>query len=103
MMIFFFERTQNESDDPISRIEWEQLSCLELLSEDEVTALQDHVRLLEECDCQMPSFVPIQWSMELLRHVTEDPFDRDDMLSAFYSVIYRVWNCQSRISETLDL
>jgi len=103
MMIFFFERTTNETDDAISMIEWDQLLALDLLTEEEVKALHDHCRLLQDTDSAMPSFMPIQWSMELLRHVTEDPFDRDDMLSAFYATIYRVWNCQSRISETLDL
>jgi predicted membrane chloride channel (bestrophin family) len=103
IMIFFFERTTTEDNEVVSKIEWEQLLELKLLDEAEIEALQEHCRMLQATDSTMPSFMPIQWSMELLRHVTEDPFDRDDMLSAFYSVIYRVWNCQSRISETLDL
>merc|ERR1712224_1036615 len=41
--------------------------------------------------------------MELIKHTTQDPKDRDDMLSAFYSTLYSVWNCQSQIHETLDL
>merc|ERR1712224_150466 len=41
--------------------------------------------------------------MELIKHTTQDPKDRDDMLSAFYGTLYSVWNCQSQIHETLDL
>merc|ERR1711904_360635 len=40
--------------------------------------------------------------MMLVRHVS-DPLERDDMLHAFYTTLYRIWNCQSQIHETLDL
>ena len=76
---------------------------LDLLNDEEIASLQDHCRMLNEADATMPSFIPIQWACELMRHVTDSPFDRDDMLSAFYANMYTVWRCQSNIHETLDL
>lgn len=103
ILIFLFERTQGDEADPISKIEWDQLLALDLLTEEEIENLQQHCISLHQCDSAYPSFFPIQWSMELLRHVTEEPLDRDDMLSSFYGTIYKVWDCQARIKETLEL
>merc|ERR1712151_1180921 len=46
--------------------------------------------------------MPIHWAMRLISHGS-DQVERDDMLQAFYASIYKVWNCQSQIHETLDL
>lgn len=104
VLMFFFERTADpeaESDREDTIIQWDQLATLDLLEAKEIDALRTHCRLLGEE--AMPSFMVLQWSMELIRFSCPNPNDRDDMLSAFYASLYKVWNCQSQITETLEL
>lgn len=106
ILIFFFERTTADGadeGDALSRIEWDQLQALDLLTEEEINLLQRHVQDQSLTDSSFPSFFPIQWSMELLRNNIADPLDRDDMLSAFYATLYTVWETQTKIKDTLEL
>lgn len=105
-LLFFFDRTYPGDElppDDVRALIWDEFRFLDLLEEEEIEALEKHCSLLEEES--MPSFMVLQWSMELIRHSTVDPGpeDRDDMLAAFYASLYQVWNCQSQIKETLEL
>jgi len=101
-LMFFFERTENQEAETgnVSNREYGQLKQLELLGDIEIDHLKKHCNKLQED--ALPSFLVLQWSMELMRLETEDPTGRDDMLCGFYSRIYKVRKCQAEVVQTLN-
>merc|ERR1712048_772484 len=76
-----------------------QLKKLDLLGDHEIKLLTKHCEKLAED--AIPSFLVLQWAMELMRLETKAPEGRDDMLCGFYSRIYRVRRCQAHVVQTM--
>jgi len=101
-LMFFFERTEDvSSESNVSTNEFAQLRQLELLGDREIKYLTRHCEQLGED--ALPSFLVLQWAMELMRSETANPEDRDDMLAGFYSRVYQVRKCQAQVVQTLAL
>jgi len=100
ILMFFFERT-NHGEDPGSKINWEQLVVLDLLTKEEVDILRRHCRLLGSF--AVPTLMVLTWSMELIQRTTVGPEGREDMLAAFYETILKVRSLQVSINDALEL
>lgn len=104
-LMFFFERTEglddNDDDVDISDLEFKQVEKLGLLGPSEVAHLKRHCDKMRRHG--IPSFLVLQWAMEVMRMVTPEPTGRDDMLYGFYAGIYRVRRCQAEVIEILEL
>eukprot|EP00928_Gymnodinium_smaydae_P066185 TRINITY_DN4922_c0_g1_i5.p2 TRINITY_DN4922_c0_g1~~TRINITY_DN4922_c0_g1_i5.p2 ORF type:complete len:282 (-),score=70.78 TRINITY_DN4922_c0_g1_i5:79-924(-) len=108
VFMFLFERTSIKDDytvdneeDSMSRPEWEQLMQLGFITPKECAKLESHCKALK--DDAIPSFVVLQWCIELLRHTTHDPNNRFDMLDAFDSCFYSCWQAQVSVVNVLEL
>lgn len=100
-IMFFFERTEcGDTVGNVSEREYLQLKKLDLLGDHEIQILTRHCSKLSED--AIPSFLVLQWAMELMRHETKNPEERDDMLCGFYSRIYRVRRCQAHVVQTMN-
>lgn len=100
-IMFFFERTESVDEGKVSDREFEQLQTLDLLGDYEVRHLKSHCRKMD--DAALPSFLVLQWAMQLMRRETPEPESRDDMLIGFYSRVYNVRKCQAEVVQILDL
>jgi len=99
--MFFYERTDSIEGGRVSAREYKQLKSLSLLGDKEVAHLQRHCERYK--DDAMPSFMVLHWAMDLMRHETPTPDERDDMLAGFYSRVYHVRKCQAEVVQILDL
>lgn len=99
--MFFYERTESENGGSLSDKELEQLRQLNLLGDAEIAHLKQHCTRYKED--AVPSFLVLQWAMQLMRSIIPNPEERDDMLAGFYGRIYRVRKCQAEVTQILDL
>lgn len=100
--MFFFERSEGAIDlSAMSRREFKQLRTLKLLTDREISHLEKHCDRYVEFS--LPSFLALQWSMQIMRKVTPDPEGRDDMLAGFYGRVYELRQCQAEVCQILDL
>merc|ERR1719191_693601 len=81
--------------------EFKQLKGLHLLGDNEINHLKRHCDRYESD--AVPSFLVLQWAMQLMRKETPNPEERDDMLGNFYARVYRVRKCQAEVCQILDL
>eukprot|EP00928_Gymnodinium_smaydae_P062815 TRINITY_DN46587_c0_g1_i1.p1 TRINITY_DN46587_c0_g1~~TRINITY_DN46587_c0_g1_i1.p1 ORF type:complete len:388 (+),score=73.49 TRINITY_DN46587_c0_g1_i1:224-1387(+) len=81
--------------------DYDLLQELRLLGETELKALSKHCVNLG--DNAFPSYLPLQWAMEVMRSSTENPEERDDMLCGFYSRVYRLRSCQAQVVAIIHL
>lgn len=112
--MFFYERTETEkekddsgpdaSDEDKSKVsmkEFKQLKGLNLLGDNEIAHLKRHCDRYQSDS--VPSFLVLQWAMQLMRRETPDPEERDDMLCNFYARVYKVRKAQAEVCQILDL
>jgi len=109
--IFCYERTDHPEDeaeeksfefqDGTSMKEWATLNALGLLTENETKALMDHCA--EFGENAMPSQLCMQWSIEFLRHATEDPDGRFDMLDGLCGCYNKLWRMQQEVVYIMEL
>merc|ERR1712216_643985 len=78
-----------------------QLRNLGLITEIEKDKLEMYCRKLG--NNAVPSFLLLQWGMELIRFATPNAIDREDMLQGLYSSFYRIRSCQSKVTQIMDL
>lgn len=100
--MFFFERTWSECDGAkVSSREFKQMKSLGLLGDNEILHLKRHCEAFE--GDAVPAFLVLQWAMRLMRKITPNPEERDDMLQGFYDRVYRVRTAQEDVRQILDL
>lgn len=100
--MFFFERTWSECEGAkVSSREFKQMKSLGLLGDNEIYHLQKHCETFQ--GDAVPAFLVLQWAMKVMRRITPNPEERDDMLAGFYERVYRVRTSQEDVRQILDL
>lgn len=111
--MFFFERTEPEKDDKdddegsekeghsVSRKELEQLQKLGFLTASEIAHLEKYCETTGKH--AIPSFLVLQWGIELIRKTTPNPLDHGDMLFFFYGKCYQVRANQAEVVQMMEL
>jgi len=85
----------------VSSREFKQMKSLGLLGDNEIYHLQKHCEAFQ--GDAVPAFLVLQWAMKVMRKITPNPEERDDMLAGFYERVYRVRTSQEDVRQILDL
>jgi predicted membrane chloride channel (bestrophin family) len=93
--LFFFERTEADSNGNISEAEWGQIARLGLLTKREIKSLKVHNKRLG-AHASMPSFMLLHWSMKLYRA-------KSSRLNELEKTYWNIRRCQDDVVELMEL